>query len=99
MRKYFTIELFVKANAIINATIFSNNRCQRRMFSHKLIVMAKSSTRRVILYIIGKEEDASGWQTFSYEKLGEVTENIRTFAPAFRTHKPKPTPTQYAHNP
>ena len=23
---------------------------------------------------------ASGWQTFSYGKLGEVTENIRTFA-------------------
>ena len=25
-------------------------------------------------------EDASGWQTFKYGKLGEVTENIRTFA-------------------
>ena len=29
------------------------------------------------------QEDASGWQTFSYGKLGEVTENIRTFAPPF----------------
>ena len=28
-------------------------------------------------------EDASGWQTFSYGKLGELTENIRTFAPPF----------------
>ncbi|MCQ2284519.1 MAG: hypothetical protein MJZ57_06430 [Bacteroidales bacterium] len=26
------------------------------------------------------QEDASGWQIFSYGKLGEVTENIRTFA-------------------
>ena len=26
---------------------------------------------------------ASGWQTFKYGKLGEVTENIRTFAPPF----------------
>ena len=26
---------------------------------------------------------ASGWQTFSYGKLGELTENIRTFAPPF----------------
>ena len=26
------------------------------------------------------QEDASGWQTFKYGKLGEVTENIRTFA-------------------
>ena len=25
-------------------------------------------------------KDASGWQTFKYGKLGEVTENIRTFA-------------------
>ena len=29
------------------------------------------------------QEDASGWQTFSYGKLGELTENIRTFAPPF----------------
>ncbi len=29
------------------------------------------------------QEDASGWQTFSYGKLGEVTENIRTFALPF----------------
>ena len=28
-------------------------------------------------------EDASGWQTFKYGKLGELTENIRTFAPPF----------------
>ena len=28
-------------------------------------------------------EDASGWQTFKYGKLGEVTENIRTFALPF----------------
>ena len=42
--------------------------------------MAKSSTRGVILYINGKEADASGWQTFSYGKLGEVTENIPIFA-------------------
>ena len=33
------------------------------------------------------QEDASGWQTFSYGKLGEVTENIRTFALPF---EPKP---------
>ncbi len=26
------------------------------------------------------QEDASGWQTFKYGKLGEITENIRTFA-------------------
>lgn len=26
---------------------------------------------------------ASGWQSFSYGKLGELTENIRTFAPPF----------------
>ena len=29
------------------------------------------------------QEDASGWQTFKYGKLGEVTENIRTFALPF----------------
>ena len=29
------------------------------------------------------QDDASGWQTFSYGKLGELTENIRTFAPPF----------------
>jgi|GEM_PF-1577544 len=29
------------------------------------------------------QEDASGWQKFSYGKLGEVTENIRTFALPF----------------
>jgi len=29
------------------------------------------------------QEDASGWQTFSYGKLGELTENIRTFALPF----------------
>lgn len=29
---------------------------------------------------IAFQEDASGWQIFSYGKLGEVTENIRTFA-------------------
>ena len=29
------------------------------------------------------QEDASGWQTFSYGKLGEVIENIRTFALPF----------------
>ena len=29
------------------------------------------------------QEDASGWQTFSYGKLGEVTQNIRTFALPF----------------
>ena len=71
------------------------------MFSHKLIVMAKSSTRRVILYIIGKEADASGWQVFSYEKLGEVTENIRTFAPASRTQsQTKPQANMHlTHNP
>ena len=28
-------------------------------------------------------EDASGWQTFKYGKLGELTENIRTFALPF----------------
>ncbi|MCR4964853.1 MAG: hypothetical protein K6A41_04275, partial [Bacteroidales bacterium] len=26
------------------------------------------------------QEDATGWQSFKYGKLGEVTENIRTFA-------------------
>ena len=30
-----------------------------------------------------RQEDASGWQTFKYGKLGEVTENIRTFALPF----------------
>ena len=30
-------------------------------------------------------EDASGWQTFSYGKLGEIIENIRTFALPFDT--------------
>ena len=29
------------------------------------------------------QEDGSGWQTFKYGKLGEVTENIRTFALPF----------------
>ena len=29
------------------------------------------------------QEDASGWQKFSYGKLGELTENIRTFALPF----------------
>ena len=29
---------------------------------------------------VTKQEDASGWQTFKYGKLGEVIENIRTFA-------------------
>ena len=29
------------------------------------------------------QDDASGWQTFSYGKLGELTENIRTFALPF----------------
>ena len=29
------------------------------------------------------QEDASGWQTFKYGKLGEVIENIRTFALPF----------------
>jgi RHS repeat-associated protein len=29
------------------------------------------------------QEDASGWQTFKYGKLGELTENIRTFALPF----------------
>ena len=29
------------------------------------------------------QEDASGWQTFKYGKLGEVVENIRTFALPF----------------
>ena len=29
---------------------------------------------------VTKLEDASGWQTYKYGKLGEVTENIRTFA-------------------
>ena len=31
------------------------------------------------------QEDASGWQTFSYGKLGEVTENIPIFARVSRT--------------
>ena len=31
------------------------------------------------------QEDASGWQTFKYGKLGEVTENIRTFALPFES--------------
>ena len=31
------------------------------------------------------QEDASGWQVFSYGKLGEVTENIRTFALPFES--------------
>ncbi len=31
------------------------------------------------------QEDASGWQAFSYGKLGEVTENIRTFVFPFET--------------
>ena len=30
-------------------------------------------------------EDASGWQNFSYGKLGELTENIRTFALPFES--------------
>ena len=30
-------------------------------------------------------EDASGWQTFKYGKLGEVIENIRTFALPFES--------------
>ena len=47
--------------------------------------MAKSSTRRVTIYINGKEVEASGWQVFSYGKLGEVTENIRTFALPFES--------------
>ena len=47
--------------------------------------MAKSSTRRVTIYINGKEVEASGWQTFSYGKFGEVTENIRTFALPFES--------------
>ncbi len=29
------------------------------------------------------QEDASGWQLFSYGKLGEITENIRTFVPPY----------------
>ena len=37
--------------------------------------LANSSVGKVT-----KLEDASGWQTFKYGKLGEVTENIRTFA-------------------
>jgi len=35
-----------------------------------------------VINAVGKvisQEDASGWQTFSYGKLGEVTENTRTF--------------------
>ena len=32
---------------------------------------------------VTKQEDASGWQTFKYGKLGEVIENIRTFALPF----------------
>ena len=31
------------------------------------------------------QEDASGWQTFKYGKLGELTENIRTFALPFES--------------
>ena len=31
------------------------------------------------------QEDASGWQTFKYGKLGEVIENIRTFALPFES--------------
>ena len=31
------------------------------------------------------QEDASGWQTFSYGKLGELIENIRTFALPFES--------------
>ena len=59
----------------------------------KLNVMAKSSTRRVILNINGKEEDASGWQTFSYGKLGEVTEKSLSLPRVPHTQ------TQYALNP
>lgn len=29
------------------------------------------------------QEDASGWQTFAYGKLGEITENVRTFVLPF----------------
>ena len=32
---------------------------------------------------ITRQEDASGWQTFKYGKLGETIENIRTFAVPF----------------
>lgn len=43
-------------------------------------------------------EDASGWQTFKYGKLGELTENIRTFALPFenQTYTFK---MQYEHDP
>ncbi|MBR6064695.1 MAG: hypothetical protein IKP54_11145 [Bacteroidales bacterium] len=43
------------------------------------------------------QEDGSGWQTFKYGKLGEVTENIRTFALPFenRTYTFK---MQYAYD-
>ena len=44
------------------------------------------TTANASINAVGKvilQDDASGWQTFSYGKLGELTENIRTFAPPF----------------
>ena len=46
--------------------------------------MPSKNPRRYARYAeIILQEDASGWQTFSYGKLGELTENIRTFALPF----------------
>lgn len=39
-----------------------------------------------VINAVGKvvlQEDASGWQTFAYGKLGEITENVRTFVLPF----------------
>ncbi len=54
---------------------YPNNPANNVRYVYGMSGSPANTTGKIVL-----QEDASGWQTFKYGKLGEVTENIRTFA-------------------
>ncbi len=59
----------------LTSIIYPENPANNVYYTYGAMGAADNAAGRIVL-----QEDASGWQKFSYGKLGEVTKNIRTFA-------------------
>ena len=60
---------------LLTAISYPNNPANNVRYVYGSPSSPDNTAGKIIL-----QEDASGWQTFKYGKLGEVIENIRTFA-------------------
>ena len=60
---------------LLTAMSYPNNPANNVRYVYGSPSSPDNTAGKIIL-----QEDASGWQTFKYGKLGEVIENIRTFA-------------------